>query len=379
MSTSANQQRPAATQDAEAADRGGPLSGLRVVELGGIGPGPHTAMMLADLGADVVCVLRPGEMEASKSGFAHITRRGRRVVELNLKDEAGLAELKRIIGQADVLLEGFRPGVTERMGIGPQDCAELNPKLIYARMTGWGQDGPWAHTAGHDINYLSITGHLNAIGRKDQAPVPPLNLGADFGGGSMFCITGILAALYSRNATGKGQTIDVAMVDGAATLGQFQWAMRARGQWSDERGTNLLDTGMPFYDIYECSDGKFMAVGCIEPQFYAVFAELLGLDDDAPGQFDFDRAEELRAQIAARFATRTRDEWAQVFAGSDACTTPVLTYSEALEHPHNVARGIYIDVDGDTGPGPAPRFSGTPAQQPAVPPQEAVSPSTVWS
>lgn len=379
MSSSADQQRPAATSDAEAAERGGPLSGLRVVELGGIGPGPHAAMMLADLGADVVCVLRPGELEASKALVPHVTRRGRRVVELNLKDAAGLAELKRLVGVADVLLEGFRPGVTERMGIGPEVCAELNPALVYARMTGWGQHGPWAHTAGHDINYLSITGHLNAIGRAGQAPVPPLNLAADFGGGSMYCITGILAALYSRSVTGKGQTIDVAMVDGAATLGQFQWAMRARGQWSDERGTNLLDTGYPFYDVYACADGKYMAVGCIEPQFYAVFAELLELGEDAPGQYDLANAQELREQIAARFATRSRDEWAQVFDGSDACVTPILSYTEAMEHPHNVARGTYVDVAGDMGPGPAPRFSGTPAGHPATPPEQASDPTTVWA
>lgn len=378
MSSDNTPARAAATSDAEAADRGGALSGLKVVELGGIGPGPHTAMQLADMGADVVTVLRPGELEASAKGWAHITRRGRRVVELNLKDEAGLGELKRLIGAADVLVEGFRPGVTERMGIGPEVCLELNPGLIYARMTGWGQEGPWAHTAGHDINYLSITGHLNAIGRKGEKPVPPLNLAADFGGGSMFCVTGILAALYSRSVSGKGQVLDVAMVDGAALLGQFQWGMRARGQWSDERGTNMLDTGLPYYDIYECSDGKYMAVGCLEPQFYAVFAEKLELGDDVPGQFDFDRMDELRAAIAARFATRTRDEWAEVFAGTDACTSPVLSYTEALEHPHNQARGIYIEVAGDTGPAPAPRFSQTPSQVPAAPPQQAVDSASVW-
>ena len=359
---------------------GGALAGLRVIELGGIGPGPHTAMMLADMGADVVTVLRPGETEKSRDGWAHVTRRGRTIVELDLKSDSGLAELRRLVGVADVLIEGFRPGVTERMGIGPDECLENNPRLVYARMTGWGQDGPWANLAGHDINYLSITGHLNAIGRKGEKPVPPLNLAADFGGGSMFAMSGILAALYSRGNTGAGQVVDVAMVDGAATLGQFQWAMRARGQWSDSRGENMLDTGYPFYDTYECSDGKFMAVGCLEPHFYAEFAKLLGIDgENDPGQFDVDRWEELRELIAARFATRTRDEWAAVFAGTDACTTPVLTYTEALENEHNAARGIYVDVAGDTGPAPAPRFSATASPTPAQPPREATNVAGVWA
>lgn len=358
---------------------GGALGGLRVIELGGIGPGPHTAMMLADMGADVVTVLRPGETESSRDGWAHITRRGRTIVELDLKSESGLGELTRLVGAADVLIEGFRPGVTERMGIGPDECLELNPRLVYARMTGWGQDGPWATLAGHDINYLSITGHLNAIGRKGEKPVPPLNLGADFGGGSMFAMSGILAALYSRSTTGAGQVVDVAMVDGAATLGQFQWAMRARGQWSDSRGENMLDTGYPFYDTYECSDGKFMAVGALEPHFYAAFAQLLGIDGEGdPGQFDVDRWDELRELIASRFATKSRDEWAEVFAGTDACTTPVLSYTEALDNEHNRARSIYVDVAGDTGPAPAPRFSATPSPTPSAPPRETTDAAELW-
>ena len=367
------------TSETTSPTTGGALAGLRVLELGGIGPGPHTAMMLADMGADVVTVLRPGETEKTHAGWSHITRRGRTIVELDLKSETGLGELRRLLGAADVLIEGFRPGVTERMGIGPDESLELNPRLVYARMTGWGQDGPWASLAGHDINYLSITGHLNAIGGQGSKPVAPLNLAADFGGGSMFAMSGILAALYSRSVTGAGQVVDVAMVDGAATLGQFQWAMRARGQWSDERGTNMLDGGYPFYDTYECSDGKYMAVGCLEPQFYAVFAKLLEIDGpDAPGQLDADRWGELRELIAARFATRSRDEWAEVFAGTDACTTPVLTYTEALDNEHNVARNIYVDVAGDTGPAPAPRFSATPSPTPTEPPQEATDPARVW-
>ncbi|MGN0101686.1 MAG: CaiB/BaiF CoA transferase family protein [Dietzia sp.] len=359
----------------------GPLAGIRVVELNGIGPGPHACMMLADMGADVVTVMRPGELAKSVDGWAHITRRGRTVVEADLKSEEGLAQVRTLIGKADVLVEGFRPGVTERMGLGPDECLELNPRLVYARMTGWGQHGPLAHTAGHDLNYISLTGHLNAIGRKGERPVPPLNLVGDFGGGSLFLIQGILAAIIERSTSGEGQVIDAAMTDGASVLGQFQWAMRARGQWSDVAGTNMLDTGFPFYDVYECLDGKYMAVGCLEPQFYAEFARLLEIDGEGmPGQFDIDRWDELRELIAGKFASRTRDEWAELFYGTDACTTPVLSYTEALDHPHNAARETFVEVAGDVGPAPAPRFSRTPAPAvPAEPPREATAIDTVWA
>jgi alpha-methylacyl-CoA racemase len=333
----------------------GPLAGIRVVELNGIGPGPHACMMLADLGADVVTVMRPGELDTQVGGWAHITRRGRTVVEANLKSDEGLSQVRGLVAKADVLVEGYRPGVTERMGLGPEECLELNPRLVYARMTGWGQHGPLAHTAGHDLNYISLTGHLNATARKGERPVPPLNLVGDFGGGSMFLIQGILAAIVERATSGKGQVIDAAMTDGASVLGQFQWAMRARGQWSD--------------------------VGCLEPQFYAEFARLLGIDGEGmPGQFDMDRWEELREIIAGKFAEKTRDEWAELFYGTDACTTPVLTYTEALDHPHNVARETFVEVAGDPGPAPAPRFSRTPAPAvPAEPPREATAIDQVWA
>ena len=357
----------------------GPLKGIRVVELNGIGPGPHACMLLADMGADVVTVMRPGELAKSADSWAHITRRGRTVVEADLKSTEGLEHVMQLVERADVLIEGFRPGVTERMGLGPEQCLERNPRLVYGRMTGWGQTGPNAQMAGHDINYISLTGHLNAIARKGERPVPPLNLVGDFGGGSMVLVQGVLAALVERAGSGRGQVIDCAMTDGASVLGQFQWAMRARGQWSDEAGTNMLDTSYPFYDVYRCSDGKFMAVGCLEPQFYAVFAQLLGIDgEDAPGQLDVDRWEELRELIASRFAERTRDEWAQVFAGTDACTTPVLSYTEALEDPHLSARETFVDVAGDMGPAPAPRFSRTPSAVPAAPPAETSPIDQVW-
>ena len=357
----------------------GPLEGLRVVELGGIGPGPHAAMLLADMGAEVVTVMRPGELAANVDGWAHVTRRGRTVVEVNLKSPEGVEQVLSLVARADVLIEGFRPGVTERMGIGPEPCLERNPKLVYGRMTGWGQTGPNAQMAGHDINYISLTGHLNAIARRGERPVPPLNLVGDFGGGSMLLVQGILAALYERDRSGHGQVVDAAMTDGASVLGQFQWAMRARGQWNDEAGTNMLDTGYPFYDVYECSDGRFMAVGALEPQFYAEFARILGIDGpDDPGQLDLDRWEELRARIAERFASRTRDEWAADFAGTDACTTPVLTYTEALSDPHLAARETFVDVAGDMGPAPAPRFSRTPSPMPTAPPREVTAVDEVW-
>ena len=358
----------------------GPLAGIRVVELNGIGPGPHACLMLADMGADVVTVMRPGELAKSVDGWAHVTRRGRTVVEADLKSEEGLEQVRGLIAKADVLVEGFRPGVTERMGLGPDECLERNPRLVYARMTGWGQHGPNASMAGHDLNYISLTGHLNATARKGERPVPPLNLVGDFGGGSMFLVQGILAAIIERATSGKGQVIDAAMTDGASMLGQFQWAMRARNQWSDVAGTNMLDTGYPFYDVYECSDGKFMAVGCLEPQFYAEFARILGVDgDEYPGQFDMDRWEELRSAIATKFAARTRDEWAADFAGTDACTTPVLSYTEALSDPHMTARETFIDVAGDMGPAPAPRFSRTPSATPTAPPREVTAIGDVWS
>lgn len=358
----------------------GPLKGIRVVELNGIGPGPHACTLLGDMGADVVTVMRPGELAAAADGWAHVIRRGRTVVEADLKSAEGLESVLALVERADVLVEGFRPGVTERMGLGPEDCLARNPRLVYGRMTGWGQTGPNASMAGHDINYISLTGHLGAIARRGERPVPPLNLVGDFGGGSMVLVQGVLAALVERASSGRGQVIDCAMTDGAAVLGQFQWAMRARGQWSDEAGTNMLDTGYPFYDVYECSDGRHMAVGCLEPQFYAVFARILGIDgEEHPGQFDHARWGELRALIAERFASRTRDEWAEAFASTDACTTPVLSYTESLSDPHMAARETYVEIGGDTQPAPAPRFSRTPSAVPSAPPREATPIDAVWA
>jgi alpha-methylacyl-CoA racemase len=348
---------------------GGPLGGTRVVELEGIGPGPHAGMMLSDLGADVVMVRRPGlERESPEQ-----VRRGRRLVVADLKAADERAAVLGLIERADVLIEGFRPGVTERLGIGPEDCAARNPRLVYARMTGWGQSGPLAPTAGHDINYIGITGVLHAIGRAGDRPVPPLNLVGDFGGGSLYLVTGILAALVERTRSGRGQVIDAAIVDGTVHLAQQIWAGRAAGAWSDERGVNRLDTGAPYYDVYATSDGGFMAVGALESQFYRQFVDLLGLDPDAlPDQHDREGWPVLREAFATAFAARTRDEWAAVFDGTDACTTPVLTFGEAAEHPHLVARGTLAELRRSVQPAPAPRFSRTPPATPGPPPRKSV-------
>ena len=348
----------------------GPLAGLRVVELAGIGPGPHACMLLADLGADVVRIERhdttepiPGPTTATDA-----TLRGRTIVRADLKDAADLAEIQQLIERADVLVEGFRPGVTERLGLGTDSCLAGNPLLVYARMTGWGQHGPLAATAGHDINYISLTGVLDNIGRAGDRPVPPLNLVGDFGGGSMFLVTGILAALWERERSGRGQVIDAAMVDGASVLAQMMWSMRGSGNWSTGRGHNVLDGSVPFYDTYTCADGKCVAVGAIEPQF---FAELLrGLDIDPaelPGQWERERWGELRAALATAFKLRSRDKWAERFYGTDACVTPVLTYDEALTHPHLAARQTFTSIDGVSQPRPAPRFSRTAPPIPSGP------------
>jgi alpha-methylacyl-CoA racemase len=347
----------------------GPLTGLKVVELAGIGPGPHAAMILADLGADVVRVERPAGGLKVASGVDY-TLRGRRSVAADLKSTQGRETVLRLVERADVLLEGLRPGVTERLGVGPADCEARNPRLVYARMTGWGQDGPMAPRAGHDINYISLTGVLNAIGSAEGPPVPPINLVGDFGGGSMLLVIGILAALQERTGSGRGQVVDAAMVDGASLLAQMMWSMRASGSWSDERGSNLLDTGCPFYDTYICADGRYVAVGALEPQFYIALLKGLELTEDAglPAQYDRAGWPTLRARFTALFASRPRDEWAKIFGDVDACVTPVLSWSEALEHPHLRARDTLIEIDGVAQPAPAPRFSRTPPGVPGVPP-----------
>jgi alpha-methylacyl-CoA racemase len=349
----------------------GPLDGVRVVELAGIGPGPHAAMMLADLGADVVLVQRPAAAALLGLGpSADPTNRGRRLVAADLKSEQGRAAVLDLIAKADVLVEGFRPGVTERLGLGPDVCLERNPRLVYARMTGWGQDGPWASKAGHDINYLSITGALHAMGRAGQPPAPPLNLVADFGGGSMLLVVGVLAALVERGSSGRGQVVDAAMVDGVSSLLQLVWGLLAAGIWTDERSVNLLDGGAPFYDTYACADGGFVAVGALEPQFYAALLDGLGLSgEDLPGQHDRSGWPVLRTRFGEAFASRTRDEWAAAFEGTDACVTPVLSFTEAPAHPHLAARHTLVESGGVTQAAPAPRFSRSVRDDLGVPPR----------
>jgi alpha-methylacyl-CoA racemase len=346
----------------------GPLHGLKVVELAGLGPGPHAAMILADLGAEVVRVDRPGGLRLGDESLPDPTLRGRRRVAADLKDPVGRETVLRLVERADVLLEGYRPGVTERLGVGPEDCHARNPRLIYARMTGWGQDGPMAQRAGHDINYISLTGALHAIGRAGERPVPPLNLVGDFGGGSMLLVIGVLGALWEAQRSGQGQVVDAAMIDGVSVLSQMFWGFLAHKIWVDEPESNLLDGAAPFYDTYTCADGKHVAVGALEPQFYAALLTGLGLADadDLPAQSDRERWPELRERFLAAFATRTRDEWAAVFADVDAYVTPVLAFGEVAAHPHVAARGTIVERDGLAQAAPAPRFSRTPAETPDV-------------
>ena len=345
----------------------GPLQGLRVVELAGIGPGPHAAMILGDLGADVVRVERPSKSPDPKPNGDFLMR-SRRSVTADLKNPEDRDRILGLIAKADVLIEGFRPGVTERLGLGPEDCAKVNERLIYGRMTGWGQTGPRSQQSGHDMNYISLNGVLHAIGRVNERPVPPLNLVGDFGGGSMFLLVGILSALYDRERSGKGQVIDAAMVDGSAVLAQMMFAFRHTGLWSDVRGTNMLDTGAPYYDVYECADGRYVSVGSIEPQFYAELLEKLQLDPATlPGQNDVTRWPELRAILTEAFLSHGRDHWAEVFKTSDACVAPILTFAEVETEPHNTERGSFYKVGDSVFPMPAPRFSRTQPGQPTPP------------
>ncbi|MGY0236903.1 CaiB/BaiF CoA transferase family protein [Longispora urticae] len=358
----------------------GPLSGLKVVELAGIGPAPFAAMLLADLGAEVIRLERPeGHLRLGEPEH-DLLNRGRRSVAVDLKHPDAAALVLSLVAGADVLLEGFRPGVAERLGVGPEECLAANPRLVYGRMTGWGQDGPLAHTAGHDITYLGLSGALSGVGRAGGPPQVPINLVGDFGGGAMFLAVGVLAALFEAGRSGRGQVVDAAIVDGSALLTTMVHGLLHGGFWQDRRGTNLIDTGAPFYDVYECSDGGHVAVGALEPRFYA--ALLAGLDlEDAPDRHDPSEWAALRAVIAARFATRTRDEWAAVFADSDGCVAPVLTFLEAPDHPHLAGRGTFVAHDGVVQPAPAPRFSRTPGalgRRPARPGEHTVEALREW-
>ncbi|MFI7498721.1 CaiB/BaiF CoA transferase family protein [Streptomyces sp. NPDC049687] len=338
----------------------GPLAGVRVVELAGIGPGPFAAMLLADLGADVVRVDRPGGPSLGVDPAYDVTNRNKRSVVVDLKAPDGPARVLDLAAGADVLIEGNRPGVAERLGVGPEDCHARNPRLVYGRMTGWGQEGPLAHRAGHDIAYIALTGTLGMIGAPDGPPPAPANLLGDYAGGSLYLVVGVLAALHHARVTGTGQVVDAAIVDGTAHLSAMIHGMLAAGRWQDRRAANLLDGGCPYYGTYETADGGYMAVGALEPQFYDEFVTVLGLADFHDARRDWTRWGELREAVAARFRTRTRDEWTALFEGSDACVAPVLSLREAPHHPHLAARGTFTDHGGITQPAPAPRFSATP-------------------
>ncbi|MDG2908611.1 MAG: CaiB/BaiF CoA-transferase family protein [Acidimicrobiales bacterium] len=343
----------------------GALDGVRIIELAGIGPGPFCGMMLADQGAEVIQVDRASAVRGGDPARppGNVNGRGRRSIGVDLKSPEGVETVLRLVEGADMVFEGFRPGVSERLGVGPDDCLARNPAIVYGRMTGWGQDGPYSSMAGHDINYIALAGVLAHFGRSDSGPVPPMNLVGDFGGGGMYLAYGMVCALFEARASGKGQVVDAAMVDGAASLMSFIHGMLASGFHSPERGTNMLDTGAHFYDVYECADGAWISLGSIEPQFYAELVDKLGLDAERFGnQHDRGLWPELSEEIAAVVRTKTRDEWDAVLEGSDVCYAPVLTADEATRHPHNVARGTFIDVGGITQPGPAPRLSRTPGE-----------------
>ncbi|MFG2820487.1 CaiB/BaiF CoA transferase family protein [Kitasatospora sp. NPDC048365] len=360
----------------------GPLAGVRVLELAGIGPGPFAAMLLADLGADVVRVDRPGPPAIGPDPAFDLTNRNKRSVQVDLKSPDGPGLVLGLAARADLLIEGYRPGVAERLGVGPEACLARNPALVYGRMTGWGQDGPLAARAGHDIGYLATSGILGLIGPADGPPAIPANLLGDYAGGSLYLVVGLLAGLQHARRTGEGQVVDAAIVDGAAHLGAILWGLLGAGQWQDRRGVNLLDGGAPFYDTYRAADGGHLAVGALEPQFWAEFAALLELGEDAPGQWDTERWPELRARIADRFASRTQAEWTAVFEGSDACVAPVLTLRQAAAHPHLAARGTYTDHEGLTQPAPAPRFSATPTalrRPPAKPGEHTAEVFADWA
>lgn len=345
----------------------GPLKDITIIELAGIGPAPFAGMLLADMGARIIRIDRRADSDLGIPGRApkfDVLARGRQSIAVDIKSAAGREVVLRLVAQADALIEGFRPGVIERLGMGPDVLSKANPRLVIGRMTGFGQDGPWAHRAGHDIDYIALSGALHAFGRKGEAPLPPLNLVGDFGGGGMFLAFGVVCAILEAQKSGKGQVIDAAMVDGAAYLMAMIFGMRSAGRWADERGVNILDTGAPWYDTYETKDGKWLAVGAIEKKFYEELLQRLGLAgrDDLPGQFEIKRWGELRAVFAETIKSRTRDEWEAAFDGSDACVAPILSLDEVAGHPHMAARQVLTEIDGVRQPAPAPRFSRTVAK-----------------
>ena len=339
----------------------GALAGTRVIELAGIGPAPFAGMVLADMGAEVIRVDRPGPGVEP----ADMANRGKRSIRVDLKQVEGAEVVRELAASAEILIEGLRPGVAERLGVGPEQCFQRNPGLVYGRVTGWGQDGPLVSAAGHDINYIALAGALAHMGRAGDKPTPPMNMVGDFGGGGMLLVIGVLAALLEARASGSGQVVDAAMIDGAALQMTMIHDLASRGRWNDARGTNLLDTGAPFYDTYETADHKYVSVGAIEPQFFATLAELLGWSvDEVPNHLSPGEWPGLRARLAAEFLTRTRDEWIEILEGTDACFAPVLSMTEARMHPHNRQRRLFVEVDGRSQPAPAPRFSRTPSPTP---------------
>jgi alpha-methylacyl-CoA racemase len=346
----------------------GPLAGIKVIEMAGLAPGPFGAMMLADMGAEVLRIDRPDAPEAKPGAKPNLVNRNRSAIALDIKSKDGLAILRRLIASADALIEGFRPGVMERLGLGPGECLAANPKLVYGRVTGWGQDGPLAHAAGHDVNYVALAGALHTIGTRDDIAIP-LNLIGDFAGGGMYLAFGIVCALFEAAKSGKGQVVDTAMVDGAASLMTYIHGIRAAGKWSDTRGENVLDGGAHFYSIYKTRDGRHISIASVEPKFYAELLRLTGLahDKDLPAQLDRANWPMLRQRLAGVFASKSRDEWCALMEGSDVCFAPVLTLQEAVDHPHNRARNTFIEVDGVVQPAPAPRFSRTVPQTPQAP------------
>lgn len=341
----------------------GPLQGLKVIEMPALGPAPYCGMLLADLGADVLRIDRAADtgLHIEAPSTVDYLGRGKRSLALDLKAPDSTQRVLALMRKADIVIEGFRPGTMERLGLGPDTALANNPRLIYGRMTGWGQHGPLSNAAGHDINYLALTGALHAIGRKGDAPVPPLNLVADYGGGALFLLVGLLAALHDRQSSGLGQVIDAAMVDGASSLMTSTYSKLAQGKWNDERGSNALDGGAPWYDTYRCHDDRYVCVGAIEPQFFAQLCERIGLPlESFPNHLDRSCWPSIRQALTAHFATKTRDEWNTIFEGSDSCVAPVLTLHEAASHAHLVARGTFVEFNGELQPGPAPRFSRTP-------------------